>query len=263
MFAANVLQPLTSVEETILEALHSIGLGWGLAIVALTLLIRSAMLPLAIRQFRSQRELRRHGPELKRIRERFGDDRERLQQETLAYYKQHGINPLSSLAPMIVQVPIFISLYMLLRSDASSGLFDGSGFLFIPSLTTSPHGAALALVALLYLGSQLATSAIATRTLESKHRGIAMVFPVLFVGVVTRLPAGLAVYSVTTSLWTLGQQLSFWRASSRAPALEGVGSVAPEPGESPEPAEAPEQPAAPARPAHPRSKKKKRGRSRR
>jgi YidC/Oxa1 family membrane protein insertase len=258
---ADLLKPLTFVEETVLESLHSVGLGWGLAIVALTLLIRSAMLPLAVRQFRSQRELRRHGPELKQIRERFKHDRERLQQETLAYYRQHGINPLSSLAPMIVQVPVFISLYMLLRSDASSGLFDGSGFLFVPSLTSSPHGTVLALVALLYLGSQLATSAIATRTLESKHRGVAMVFPLLFVGVVTRLPAGLAIYSVTTSLWTLGQQLSFWRASNRTPVLEGVGAGSPGPAGPQRPTQ-PEQPATPDRP-HPRSKKKRRSRSRR
>ncbi len=67
MFLANVLQPLISLEEWTLETLHSIGLGWGLAIVGLTLLVRVCTLPLVVRQFRSQRELRKHMPQMKAL----------------------------------------------------------------------------------------------------------------------------------------------------------------------------------------------------
>jgi YidC/Oxa1 family membrane protein insertase len=254
---ANILQPLTLVEESVLETLHSIGLGWGLAIIGLTLLIRSAMLPLIVRQFRAQRDLRRHAPELKRIRERFKDDREQLQRETMAYYKRHEINPLASMAPLLIQIPIFISLYMLLRSDASSGLFAHSGFLFIPSLTTKPHGLVLVLMVTLYLSSQLATSAIATRTMQNRHRGFALALPLLFAGVIVRFPAGLALYSITTSLWSLGQQFVFWRTSGTTTELALGGQAAPAP-EAPAPPEP-----TPTRPTHSRSKKKRRSRSRR
>jgi YidC/Oxa1 family membrane protein insertase len=216
---ANIFQPLNDVEEWVLEHLHSAGLSWGLAIVGLTLLTRFLMLPLIVRQFRSQREMKLHMPELKKLQEKHkGGDKQKLQQEMAAYYKTHGINPLASVAPMLLQIPIFISLYLLLRHDATNGLFGDGGFLFIPDLTEKPTGGVLVAMILIYLSSQIASSAIATRTLQSSHRGIAMVLPVLFVTVIARFPAGLAIYSITTSMWSLGQQITFWRLSPAVPA---------------------------------------------
>src|SRR5215217_3940197 len=202
MFLANVLQPLISVEEWTLEALHSVGLGWGLAIVGLTLLVRVCALPLVVRQFRSHREL--------------------LQREMQAYYREHGINPLSAFAPLLVQIPVFISLYYLMRHDVKNGLFGDSGLLFIPHLTQKPHGAVLVALILTYLVSQITGSLIATRTMHRGQRGLMLALPLLFVGIVARFPAGLAVYWITTSLWTLGQQVCFWRLGAGAvPELGG------------------------------------------
>jgi YidC/Oxa1 family membrane protein insertase len=216
---ANIFQPLNDVEEWVLEHLHSAGLSWGLAIVGLTLLTRFLMLPLIVRQYRSQREMKLHMPELKKLQAKYkGGDKQKLQQEMAAYYKTHGINPLASVAPMLLQVPIFISLYLLLRHDATNGLFGDGGFLFIPDLTQKPTGGVLVAMILIYLSSQVASSAIATRTLQSSHRGIAMFLPVLFVTVIARFPAGLAIYSITTSMWSLGQQITFWRLSPAVPA---------------------------------------------
>ena len=263
MPVANILQPLTSVEEWVLEHLHSLGLGWGLAIVGLTVLIRLCTVPLVVRQFRSQREMKLHMPELKALQAKHkGGDKQQLQREMAAYYKQHGINPLASIGPLVLQIPIFISLYMLLRTDAASGLFGDGGFLFIPDLTEKPHGAVLVVVMLTYLASQLASSAIATRTLQSSHRGLAMGLPLLFVGVIARFPAGLAIYSITTSFWSLGQQLTFWRLSAAAPA--GTAALALEIDDVIEVGEElKHEPPMPATPQHSRSKKKKRSRSRR
>jgi YidC/Oxa1 family membrane protein insertase len=226
MIVANVLAPLVDAEEWILERLHDVGLGWGLAIVGLTVLVRLGTVPLTVRQFRAQRDLRRHMPELKRLQQRYKHDRERLQRETTQYYREHGINPLAAFAPLLVQIPIFISLYYLMRHDVKNGLFGDAGFLFIPHLTQKPHGAVLAALLLTYLISQVISSAIATRAMQGGQRGLALALPLLFVGVVPRFPAGLAVYWVTTSLWSLGQQVVFWRA---APA------PAPPPAPSPKP----------------------------
>ena len=213
---ANIFAPLNGIEEWVLETLHSIGLGWGLAIVGLTLLIRLCTLPLIVRQFRSQREMRKHAPELKKLREKHKDDPQKLQQKTLAYYREHKINPLAALAPLLIQIPVFISLYLLLRSDATSGLFGDSGFLFIPDLTEKPHGAVLVVMITIYLASQVTSSAIATRAMKGGSRNIAVALPVLFVTVIARFPAGLAIYSITTSLWSLGQQVCFWRSARAA-----------------------------------------------
>ena len=269
---ANILQPLNDVEEWVLESLHGIGLTWGLAIVGLTLMTRMLTLPLVVRQFRSQREMKLHMPELKRMKERYKGDKQKLQQEMSAYYREHGINPLASVGPLLLQVPIFISLYMLLRQDATNGLFGDTGFLFIPDLTAKPEGAVLIAKLLVYVCSQLASSAIATRTMQSSHRGLAMGLPILFATVIVRFPAGLAIYSITTSLWSLGQQITFWRLSPAVPS--GTAALAAEAedvidaGEDSKLEEALEaeveaEREAPARPVHSRSKKKKRSRSRR
>jgi len=273
---ANILQPLNDVEEWVLETLHGAGLTWGLAIVGLTILTRMLTLPLVVRQFRSQREMKLHMPELKRLQTKYKDDKQKLQQEMTAYYREHGINPLASVGPLLLQVPIFISLYMLLRHDATNGLFGDSGFIFIPDLTAKPTGAVLVAMVLIYLCAQVASSAIATRTMQTSHRGIAMGLPLLFVTVIARFPAGLGIYSITTSLWSLGQQITFWRLSPAVPsgtaalAAEaedvldaGVDSKLEEAVEAEVEAEAKVEAAAPARPVHSRSKKKKRSRSRR
>ncbi|MFN8112355.1 MAG: YidC/Oxa1 family membrane protein insertase [Solirubrobacterales bacterium] len=268
---ANILQPLTDVEEWVLETLHGIGLTWGLAIVGLTLLTRSVTIPLVVRQFRSQREMKLHMPELKRMQKEYKDDKQRLQQEMSAYYREHGINPLASVGPLLLQIPIFISLYMLLRQDATNGLFGDGGFLFIPDLTAKPTGPVLVAMLLLYLCSQTASTAISTRTMQSSHRKIAMGLPILFATVIMRFPAGLAIYSITTSLWSLGQQIVFWRLSPAVPsgtaALMAEAEDVMEAGEDSKfeaaiEAEVAAESAEPVK-QHSRSKKKKRSRSRR
>lgn len=229
MVLANVLGPLISVEEWLLEALHAAGLGWGLAIVALTVLVRLAILPLTIRQIRSQRELKRHLPELARLRQRHKDDPGRLKRETLAYYQEHGVNPLGAIAPTLLQIPVFVSLYYLMRTDVASGLFGHTGFLFIPDLTEKPHGAVLVTLVLLYLTSQIATSAVSARALQGGQRKLALVLPLLFVGVAARFPAGLLVYWITSSLWSLGQALALWRAIPAAELAPPPAALALEP----------------------------------
>ena len=254
MFLANVLQPLIAVEEWTLETLHSIGLGWGLAIVGLTLLVRVFTLPLVVRQFRSQRELRKHMPQMKELQKRHKDDRERLQREMQAYYREHGINPLAAFLPLLVQIPVFISLYYLMRHDVKNGLFGDSGLLFIPHLTQKPHGAVLVALVTAYLVSQIAGSLIATRTMQGGQRGLMLALPLLFVGIVARFPAGLAVYWITTSLWTLGQQLCFWRLAPKAAVATAGPAPAPEPEAEPPP---------PPRAATPRRQTRKRKHGRR
>src|SRR3954470_20999323 len=240
MYVANVLQPLISVEEWTLERLHSIGLGWGLAIVGLTVLVRVCTLPLVVRQFRAQRELRRHMPEMRALQQRHKDDRETLTREMQAYYREHGINPLSAFAPLLIQIPVFISLYYLMRHDVKNGLFGDSGLLFIPHLTQKPHGAVLVGLILTYLTSQLTSSLIATRSMQGGQRGLMLALPLLFVGIVARFPAGLAVYWITTSLWTLGQQVCSWRLGAAGmPELGGAGVLA-----TPDAGPAPKAPAA-------------------
>lgn len=244
----HLLRPLVSVEEWLLERLHSIGLGWGLAIVGLTLLVRAAIVPVTVRQFHAQRRLAEHAPELKRLKQRHGDDPARLREETVAYYREHGVNPLGAFLPLLLQIPIFISLYGLMRQDVGSGLFGHSSFLFIPDITAHPHGAVLAALVTAYACSQLAGTLVATRTMRGGQRRFAVALPLLFIGVAARFPAGLLVYWITSSLWSLAQQLVLWR--SRHAAGAAAAAVA-----------APEVSVAPRH--HPGTRRRKRKRRRR
>ena len=262
MYLANVLQPLIGVEQWTLKALHSIGLGWGLAIVGLTVAVRLCTLPLVVRQFKAQRELRKHMPQMKALQQRHKNDRERLQREMQAYYKEHGINPLAAFAPLLVQIPVFISLYYLMRHDVKNGLFGDSGFFFIPHLTQKPHGAVLAALVLTYLISQISGSLIATRTMQGGQRGLMLALPLLFVGIVARFPAGLAVYWITTSLWTLGQQVAFWRLGAGALPELGGPAIATAGGPDPSPSPAPREPAQRHQTRKRNTRKRKHGRRR-
>src|SRR5215217_3680307 len=114
---ANIFQPLINVFDAILKFSHDeIGLGWGLAIIALTVLIRSLLLPLTLKQLRSMYRMAQFTPEIKQLRDKHGSDRQRLQQETLAFYKKKRINPLASVLPAVAQLPVFLSLYYMLRT---------------------------------------------------------------------------------------------------------------------------------------------------
>ena len=140
---------------------------------------------------------------------------------------------------------MFISLYYLMRHDVKNGLFGDAGMLFIPHLTEKPHGAVLVALVMTYLISQITGSLIATRTMQGGQRGLMLALPLLFVGIVARFPAGLAVYWITTSLWTLGQQVAFWRLGAGglpelggAPALATAGAPAAAAAEPPAPSRA-------------------------
>src|SRR5919202_731643 len=136
---ANVLQPLIDLNEAVLRFWHdTVGFGWGASIIGLTIVIRFAILPLTFKQVRSMQEMQRFSPEMKRIRERYKDDKQRQNEELMKLYQEHGFNPLGSCLPLVLQLPFFFGLYRTLRSDHfvqqvhDSG---GSHFLFIKDIT--------------------------------------------------------------------------------------------------------------------------------
>src|SRR5215217_5319136 len=221
---ANIFQPLTNVFEAILTVFHDdIGLGWGLAIIALTVLIRSLLLPLTLKQLRSMYRMAQFTPEIKRLRDKHGSDPQRLQRETMAFYKKKRINPLASVLPAVAQLPVFLSLYYMLRIELRydicpsvnppgtsnpqpCGETAASQFLFIPDLTSRATGAVLIALIALYVGSQLFSFLLAASpTMDKTQRMIFISLPCLFITIAWRLPAGVLVYWITTNTWTIVQ----------------------------------------------------------
>src|SRR5271170_5645352 len=121
--SANIIQqafsPLISVFEEIMVFIHNhlVGGSWGLAIVMLTVLIRAILVPVTYRQLKSMQEMQRLAPEMNAIKEKYKEDKQRQQQEIMKFYKEHKINPLASCLPFALQLPVFISLFYMLRTD--------------------------------------------------------------------------------------------------------------------------------------------------
>jgi len=228
---ANILQPLIDVFEWVLvNVMHDgIGLSWGWSIVGLTIVVRAVLLPLAIRQYKSMKALQRHQPELQALREKYKGNKERLNQEMMKFYQENKVNPFGACLPLVFQLPVFISLFYMLRHDLrldicptlSNGQINPPGnpqacgdipaahFLGIPDITSKATGTTLIILILLYVGTQVvSTLVMAQPTMDKNQRYLMLALPFVFVVFVVNFPAGLLVYWITTNVWTLGQQFT-------------------------------------------------------
>lgn len=109
------MERFLSIVATFLGWLYSVTHSYGLAIILLTVVVMVLITPLNLKSTRSMLEMQRLQPQLRRIQSEFKDDRERQQQEMMAFYKEHNINPLGGCLPMLAQAPVFIILYQVLR----------------------------------------------------------------------------------------------------------------------------------------------------
>jgi YidC/Oxa1 family membrane protein insertase len=260
----NAFSPLITLFESIMVFIHNniVGGSWGLAIIGLTVVIRAALVPLTFRQLKSMQEMQRLAPEINALKQKYKEDKQRQQQEIMKFYQANKINPLASCLPLLLQLPVFISLFYMLRSDlkkhicgtqleAHYHVFHHAGeslnkyiektscqsvaphsgkFLFLPDITNKATGAALIVLILLYVGSQLASTLVATATADPNQRRLMLLLPIVFVVILYRYPAGLLVYWITTNLWTIGQQMLIRRHMGVPAAPPGKGS---EPGGGP------------------------------
>ena len=208
---ANVFQPLIDVNDWILRQFHDeLGFGWGASIIALTVVIRLAILPLTYRQVRGMQQMQRLAPEMKKIQERYKDDKQRQQQELMKFYSEHNFNPLSSCLPLLLQLPFFLSLFYLQRQDQfkSEVRETGKEFLFIPDLTEKATGGVLVALIVIYVATQLGSSLVTMINVQDKNqRRLMLALPFVFTVVIINFPSGLLVYWITTNVWTIGQQL--------------------------------------------------------
>jgi YidC/Oxa1 family membrane protein insertase len=225
---ANIFQPLIDVFETVIKWLHnSVNLSWGFSIIVLTIMVRVVLLPLTIKQVKSMQSMQRLAPQIKALQAKYKDDKQRQQQEMMAFYKEHQVNPFGSCLPLVMQIPVFISLFYMLRKDLRFDICPGvqahahalgmptpiacghtpeSQFLFIPDITGKATGAVLVVLIVLYIGSQLASSVLMAVSADRNQRLLMIGLPFVFTTFVIRFPAGLIVYWITTNLFTVGQQ---------------------------------------------------------
>jgi YidC/Oxa1 family membrane protein insertase len=164
---------------------------------------------------------------MKRLQERYKEDRQRMNQEMMKLYQEHKVNPLGSCLPIVLQLPFFIALFYLLQDDlrrdicgpqieaaerqvsntpCDSVLPGSADFLFIPDLTDTATGGVLIALIVVYVSTQLVSGLVSTVTADPTQRRIMLALPFVFVIFIINFEAGLIVYWITTNTWTIGQQ---------------------------------------------------------
>ena len=252
----SILNPLFEAVAWVIMRIHaalsvpfgaSSGWAWGLSIVLLVMLMRLIMVPLFVKQVRSQRKMQSHMPQLQEIRKRYKGDKQRLNEETMKFYKENGINPLGGCLPLVAQLPVFWALFNVLRAiaDWQPGQVPKYG-LTVPVVESAREarifGASLAdkflfplphqtlesrLVILVFVLVSAATTYLTMR--QSQKRGMMQQGPVdpdnpaanmqkymMYIAPFFALSGlywqfGLVIYWVTTNVWTLGQQHVLFR----------------------------------------------------
>ncbi len=238
-----IMGPLYWVISQILVFFHNIfgdifgpasGASWALSIVGLTLVIRAALIPLFVKQIKSSRNMQLIQPKVKELQKKYGHDRERLAQETMALYKETGTNPFASCLPILIQMPIFLALFRLLDhaadgkpkgvlTETQAEQFGAAEIFGVPLsdtfLTADGHVPTMVLAATLVL-AMTATTFLTQRQLMSKNmpadamtgpyaqqqKLLLYVLPVVFAVGGIAFPIGVIIYWTTSNLWTMGQQ---------------------------------------------------------
>lgn len=231
MIVGGVLSPLENVLTEVLIWLHqTAGLTWAWSIVALTVIVRVLLVPVAVRQIHSMQSLQIHAPEMKAIQQRYKADRQKQSEELMKFYKENKINPYASCLPIVFQIPIFIGLFFVLR-DFKKEIFcnatlGGDRFcdtvngalvvlpdfqarlewLSLVNITEPTRDAWGPVLIVVYVISQLSSTWLMSTSMQSKaQRWMIMVLPIVFLPFILGFPSGLMIYWLTTNLWTTGQ----------------------------------------------------------
>lgn len=213
---------------------------YGVVIILLTIIVRLVLVPLTISQTKSMAKMQKLQPELKELQKKYKDDKQKLQEETMEFYKKNNVNPLAGCLPLLLQMPVFFALFQALRNPSeivtsvlgnfslngiSSGIRTGltgmmQGVDFSQTSLAKLTGAANPNYNFLWMNLNktdpyyiLVILMVATMffsmkmtTTDSKQSKITYLMPLVFGFISFRFPSGILVYWVTTNIWSMGQQ---------------------------------------------------------
>jgi YidC/Oxa1 family membrane protein insertase len=203
-----IFGPLVDLLRGILRGIHGVIGSWGWAIIILTIIVRLILMPLTFKQFRSAQAMQQLQPKIKELQRKYKADKRKLQEETMKLYQEYRVNPFASCLPLLLQMPIFISLYYAIRFTPE---ISHSSFWIIPSL-----GLRYLPLFILYIASQIVSTELMMQPeTEKQQKYLMRAMPILFVFILFRFPAGLMLYWVTTNLWTIGQQIIIRRTAPK------------------------------------------------
>ena len=194
--------------HTLLSFIQGIVVNWGLAIICLTFIVRGAMYPLTKAQYTSMAKMRMLQPKLTAMRERIGDDRQRMSQEMMELYKKEKVNPLGGCLPIVLQMPIFISLYWALMESVELRHSPFFGWITDLSAQDPYYILPLLMGASMFLIQKMSPTTV-TDPMQQK---IMTFMPVMFTFFFLFFPSGLVLYWLVSNIVTLIQQTLIYRA---------------------------------------------------
>lgn len=212
-FLNGILDPIVAVLKTILVFYYGFLHNYGWSIIALTLTVRIALIPLTLKQTKAMKDIQVIQPKLKELQAKYKNDKDKLAQEQMKLYKDHKVNPLGGCLPLILQMPIFFALFTLLRGS----MFKGIGWYVISDLSKGasvfggnvakawPYWILIGLIVLTTYVSQKQT------TTDPQQAKIMAFMPVMIGFISFSLPAGVMLYWVTFNATAIGQQYLYER----------------------------------------------------
>lgn len=207
-----LLDPLFDLLGGLLTFFHAdLGAPWWLAIIMLTVVVRVALLPLAVRQTKNMRATQSLRPELEKLRKEHKEDPQKLQKETMELHRERNINPLGGCLPVLVQIPILMVLYFTLKEFETLESFRTGGLSWFADLTTHDP---LFILPIAYIVTMMAAQEIVIRNspMQSSQQKLMRLLPVPLGVFLASFPAGTLVYWVASNLISLFQNLAIYRA---------------------------------------------------
>jgi YidC/Oxa1 family membrane protein insertase len=210
-FFQNVFGPIVGILGTVLLYFHqNLGVAWWLSIVILTVIVRSLLFPLTVKQVKSMRAMQDLKPRMDRVRAQFKDNPQRQREEMAKLYQDQGVNPLGGCLPILVQMPVFIGMFYVIRKFGGTPgrtppeyeSFTHGGILWFQDLSHADPYYILPIVSAL---TMLAATEITSKNVDPQQRWLMRLLPVGFTAFLLNFPAGLFMYWITSNLMTLGQ----------------------------------------------------------
>ncbi len=202
-FLERVFAPLTGALGWALEYVHAQGAPWWLSIAIITVVVRTILFPLTVRQVKSMRAMQDLKPDMDKIRAQYKDNRQRQQEEIMKLYQERQVNPFGSCFPLLIQMPIFIGMFYVIRGFGDTHpSFTSGGILWFQDLSAYDPFYILPVLSAL---TMLAASEITSKHIDPQQRWIMRTLPVVFTIFLLTFPAGLFMYWITSNLVTLVQ----------------------------------------------------------
>jgi len=189
---------------------------WGLAILALTMLVKLALFPISQNMYRSMKKMQSIQPQIQALKKKYKDDSKGLQAETMALYKQYKVNPMAGCAPMVIQIPVFFALYRVLYNAIE---LRGASFLYIPDLSLKdPYY----ITPLLMGATMILQQRMSPTSADPKQAKMMMFMPIIFTAMFLNFSSGLVLYFLFSNVIAIGEQTLVRKWTSRS----GEGAIA-------------------------------------